>query len=78
MRSTLTIDDEVYAAVMHISAVSGERPGQVLSRLARQALFGETPKPVKSSRFPVFQVPPNTPTISAAKIQQIIDEEGLI
>ena len=50
----------------------------MLSRLVRQALFGETPNPVKSSRFPKFQVAPDAPTISAAKIQQIIDEEDLI
>jgi hypothetical protein len=35
---SLTIDQDIYETVMHLAALSGERPGQVVSRLIRNAL----------------------------------------
>jgi hypothetical protein len=66
---------------MHLSKVSGERLGKVLSRLARQGLIlqesnGGNVKP-KKKQFPTFDVSPNAPIIPASRIQRAIDEEGL-
>jgi hypothetical protein len=78
MRTTVTLDDDVYAAAVHLSRVSGDRLGKVLSILVRRGL---TPKAVplrkKSRRFPAFQVPAGSPVVPASRIERVIDEEGL-
>lgn len=77
MRTTVTLDDDVYDAAMHLSRSSGERLGKVLSTLARRALNPENPKPRRSTqRFPVFDVPENAPVIPASRVQRVIDEES--
>ncbi len=77
MRTTVTLDDDIYETVLHLSQVSGERLGKVLSDLARQALTPSKPTNGRAaSRFPVFEIPPNTPLISMSRIQEMIDEEG--
>ena len=78
MRTTVTLDDDVYEAAMHLSQTSGERLGKVLSELARRGLkpAGITPRRGKR-RFPVFDVPENAPVIAATRIQRVIDEEGI-
>ena len=78
MRTTVTLDQDIYEAVTRMSQLSGERFGKILSDLARQALKPPAPpKKKKGQRFPTFYSPPGTPMMSAEKIQQIIDDEGL-
>jgi hypothetical protein len=78
MRTTVTLDDDVYEAAMHLSRTSGERLGKVLSILARRGLKPEEPRARRSPRrFPVFDVAPNAPVIPASRVQRVIDEEGL-
>ncbi len=77
MRTTLTLDSDVYEAAAHLSRVSGRRLGKVLSELARRGLTRVPPPNRKGGRrFPVFEVPPNAPVIPASRIQKVIDEEG--
>jgi len=78
MRTTVTLDDDVYAAAMHLADVSGERLGKVLSKLARRGLAPpQAPSPKRGKRrFPTFEVPPDAPVILASRIQHVIDEEG--
>lgn len=79
MRTTVTLDDDVYEAALHLSRVSGEGLGRTLSTLARRGL--KPPKPPsrsKSRRFPTFDVPPSARIIPASRIQRVIDEEGII
>jgi hypothetical protein len=68
LRTTVTLDDDVHDAAMHLSRSSGERLGKVLSMLARRGL---------KRRFPVFDVPADAPVIPVSRIQRVIDEEGL-
>lgn len=78
MRTTITLDDDVYESAMHLSRASGERFGKVLSKLARRGLC-EAPVGKKASkRFPMFDVPADAPIIPASKIQRMIDEEGIL
>ena len=78
MRTTVTLDEDVYEAAMHLSRASGERLGKVLSRLVRRGLKpAHAPAGRSSNRFPVFDVPANAPVIPASRIQRVIDEEGL-
>jgi hypothetical protein len=78
VRTTVTLDDDIYDAAMHLSRTSGERLGKVLSMLARRGLKpGGAPTRRSIRRFPAFDVPPNAPVISPSRIQRVIDEEGL-
>jgi hypothetical protein len=78
MRTTVTLDDDVYESAMHLSRASGERLGKVLSNLARRGLKEpSTARKRSSKRFPMFDVPPNAPVIPASRIQRILDEEGI-
>ena len=78
VRTTVTLDEDVYEAALHLSRVSGERLGKTLSTLVRRALTPSTPpRKRKSQRFPTFDVPLNAPVIPASRIQRVIDEEGL-
>jgi hypothetical protein len=78
MRTTLTLDDDVYEAALQFSKSSGEGLGKVVSKLVRRGLQPTPPaKKSKNQRFPVFDVAPGTPMMSLSKIQRFIDEEGL-
>jgi len=76
MRTTVTLDDDVYQAISTLSQRSGLSLGKVLSKVAREGL---KPKPVKKKKngFPTFDVPPGTPMIPGDLAQKIWDEEGL-
>jgi hypothetical protein len=76
MRTTVTLDDDVYQAVATLSHTSGLPLGKVLSKVARQGL---KPKPVKKRKndFPTFDVPPGAPMIPGDLAQKIWEEEGL-
>jgi len=78
MRTTIALDDDVYAAAEHLSRVSGERLGKVISKLARRGLERKPPATRKAGRrFPTFEIPAGTPIIAATQIERVLDEEGL-
>ncbi len=77
MRTTLTLDDDVYETALQLSKSSGEGLGKVVSRLVRRGLAPHPVKRSKSRRFPVFDVAPGTPMMSLPAIQRFLDEEGL-
>jgi hypothetical protein len=78
MRTTVTLDVDVYEAAQHLSRTTGKRLGKVLSELARRGLAQPAAPPRKGRRrFPVFEVPVNAPVIAATRVQETIDEEGL-
>ena len=81
MRTTLTLDDDVYEAVLCHARATGQRLGRVLSDIARHALMPDPQhqqQPAKSGRFPVFRVPPDARLIRASRVQAAIDEDGII
>ena len=77
MRTTVTLDDEIYEAALSLSRASGKRLGEVLSELARRGLRTAQPKR-RSGRFPVFEVPPDAAMIPGSRAKAILDEEGLV
>jgi hypothetical protein len=78
MRTTVTLDEDVYEAALHLANASGERLGKVLSTLARRGMKPEAPAAGnRKRRFPAFDVPANAPVIPASRVQRVIDEEGL-
>jgi hypothetical protein len=78
MRTTVTLDKDVYQAAMHLSRTTGKRLGKVISELARRGLSQSAAAPgTQPGRFPVFEVPPDAPIIAATRVQELIDEEGI-
>jgi Arc/MetJ family transcription regulator len=79
MRTTVTLDDDIYEAALHLSRTSGQRLGKVLSDLVRRAIAPVQHSKKKSSRrFPTFDVPRGAPIIPASRIQKFLDEEGIL
>ena len=78
MRTTVTLDDDVYEAAMTLARTSGKRLGKVLSEMARQSLRPSAVRKRKGERFPTFDVPDGSPIVPASRIQRFIDEEGAI
>ena len=81
MRTTVTLDDDVYEAARAHAQATGKRLGRVLSEMARQALQPSAPQSRRSksaSRFPAFKVPAGAPLIPASRIQKALDEDDLL
>ena len=74
MRTTLTIDDDVYEAAVAKARATGRTLGRVLSEMARVAL---EPRQPSSTRFATFNVPKGSRMISAARVQKALDGEGI-
>jgi hypothetical protein len=77
MRTTLTLDDDVYEAARSLAEASGKRLGEILSELARRGL--KSPRAAgKSDRnrdFPVFKVSPRAPVIPATRAAELLVED---
>ena len=82
MRTTVTLDDDVYKAAQTRAQATGKKLGRVLSEMARQAIqpSGRGSKqatPKGASRFPAFEVPAGSRMIPASQIQKALDEDGI-
>ena len=81
MRTTVTLDDDVYEAALSQARATGQRLGRVLSDMARQALQpGPPPRRTSTGaeRFAGFEVAPGTPLIPASRIQEALDDDGIV
>jgi hypothetical protein len=83
MRTTVTLDDDVYEAAQALAQETGKKLGCVLSEMARQAiqpsrLGSKQAAPQGTSRFPVFEVPRGSRVIPASRIQKALDEDGIV
>ena len=74
MRTTVTIDDDVYESAVGLSQASGQSLGSVLSQLARRGLRVNGDFATKSG-LPVFQVPAGTPLIPSSRARQLEADE---
>ncbi len=78
MRTTVTLDDDVYEAAQAYARLTGQRLGRVLSEMARQALQPTRPSRKQRGRFPAFDVPPGSRVILAARVQRALDVDGIV
>ena len=80
VKTTVTLDDDIYEAALCQAKATGKRLGSVLSEMARHALRSDT-RPLRDVergiRFPSFDVPPDTPMIPASRVQKALDENGI-
>lgn len=80
VRTTVTLDDDVYQEALRQSRATGKSLGAALSEMARHALrSGARPMcdAEQGTRFPSFYVPPDTPLIPASRVQKALDESGI-
>lgn len=74
MRTTLSLDSDIYEAAKSLADASGQNLGVVVSTLARKGLkrqesFGER------NGLPVFQVPVDAPVIPGGLAGRLMSEE---
>ena len=75
MRTTLTIDDDLFTVAKHLAREKSESIGKALSDLARLGLDSRRQAIGKTkSGFPVFSVPRGAHTITVEDIKKLEDE----
>lgn len=77
MRTTITLDDDVFQIVSGLSQSSGLSMGKVLSEVARRGLKPRAGKKKKKG-VPTFDVSPNAPMIPGMLAYKIIADEGIV
>lgn len=74
VRTTLHIDDDIFAAVRSLAAIERTSVGKVLSRLARRALSPAPRGGDDSSAFPVFPVPSGAAPLTPDMVREALED----
>lgn len=74
MRTTLTIDDDIYAIARHMAALKHIAVGAALSDLARRGL-NRVMDQTRDDGFPVFSVSEKATVFGLDAVKSIEDEE---
>jgi hypothetical protein len=77
MRTTLSLDDDIFRAVRNYAEGRSLSLGRAVSDLVRRGLAARTPTKVVNGLV-VFDVPPDTPPITSERIMELeseMDEE---
>jgi len=72
MRTTLTLDDDVYESALTLSKISGTPLGKVVSSLLRKSLSAAQQE--SDPDFPTFPVPKDTPMIPGNRAAELLEE----
>lgn len=75
MRTTVTLDDDVFEAARAQAQASGRRLGEVLSQLARRGLRAST-RAASKSGLPVFKVQPDAEIIPSSRAKEMLAEDA--
>jgi hypothetical protein len=75
LRTTVTLDDDVFEAVQAQARASGKRLGEVLSHVARRGLRASLSTASRNG-LPVFTVPPDAPVIPSDLAARLLSEES--
>jgi hypothetical protein len=75
MRTTVTLDDDVYQAAKTLADSAGRSLGAVLSELARRGLRPEAPE--AGVGIPTFAVPRDAAVIPGNRAADLLAEEGV-
>ena len=75
MRTTITIEDDAFATAQSYARARALKLGQAVSELIRR---GSTEKlPIRQEKgVCVFDLPPDTPRVTARQVQQMLDESA--
>ena len=75
MRTTLVLDDDIHGLVTALARARRVSLGTVVSELARAVL--RRPVGMTTDRgWPVFDLPPEAPLVTAEQVQAVLDDEG--
>jgi hypothetical protein len=73
MRTTLTLDDAAFERARHYAQARSIKLGEAVSELI--VLAGAQRLPLKQvDGVWVFELPPDTPAVSAARVRELLDE----
>ena len=75
MRTTVTLDDDVFQAAQALAKASGKRLGEVLSLLVRRGLKGEAQAVTRQRGLPVFPVGPDAELIPDSRATELLADE---
>ena len=73
MRTTVTLDDDVYEAALSHARATGQRLGRVPSDTARQPELRGLGERRSTGRSATFDVPRNADVIPTSRIQKALD-----
>jgi len=74
MRTTVTLDDDVFEAAQALVRASGKTLGQILSQLARRGLRVPSEHATRNG-LPVFNVSANAPVIPSGRAADLLSGE---
>lgn len=75
MRTTVTLDDDVFEAARAQAQASGKKLGEVLSQLARRGLRASAGG-ASTGGLPVFKVQPNAKIIPSSRAKELLAEDA--
>ena len=75
MRTTITIEDDAFAAASAYARARALKLGQAVSELIRRGSAEKLPIRQKGGVW-VFDLPPDTPRVTARQVQQMLDESA--
>ena len=75
MRTTVTLDDDVFEAARAQAEASGKNLGAVLSQLARRGLRASAQATSKTG-LPVFKVRPEAAIIPSSRAKKLLAEDA--
>jgi hypothetical protein len=81
MRTTLDLDDAILKAARAHARRLRKSIGAVISDWAAQGLAAQVrgePRAAGRRRLPTFPVAPDAPPLDLAKLQEILDDEGVL
>jgi hypothetical protein len=74
MRTTLTLDQDVFEAARALARASGRRLGEVVSELMRRGLRAQQPRASRND-LPVFDVAADAPVIPSDRARDLLADE---
>jgi hypothetical protein len=77
MRTTITLDDDVFESAQAQARASGKRLGEVVSALARRGLQASVQTKPRKSGLPTFSVSKASPVIPSDRASKMLAEDGL-
>jgi hypothetical protein len=75
MRTTITIEDDAFAAASAYARARALKLGQAVSELIRRGSAEKLAIRQKGGVW-VFDLPPDTPRVTARQVQQMLDESA--
>ena len=75
MRTTITVDNDIFEAAQAQARASGKKLGEVISQLARRGLRASADTANKIG-VPVFKVSGNAPVIPSSRAKELLDEDA--